>query len=1231
MADHASADGRDVKADGHLTAAPVEASKDDLNTLGAVELLETDDRPVFILDLTSPTKTIPVYYNASLREMPLLESKVGKGKGTRDPQYIVFMNWAASTHNDGSLLQTTYCGIRWSARILRKRWRVLSGDPRNETALLNASHHQSEISRLGRSQTVAIDRLEKSPYVQKPVGHRENDLLEDQLAAFRLRREEDITTFPSLVPRDPSMPRQSEGKEVENIGRIDFTRPNTSVAISSHMKFVLDFDWASTELGPITSWSPELRRMANILMTDPRPAAMYWGRTRTMLYNEPYISATGQRHPGMMGKTFSEAWAEVAGDFISAFDTAEETGTAYVIDDARFYIQRHGYLEETYYSISIIPFSLENGEVGFYNPVVDTTRQVITDRRMAFLLRLGQFISSSREPKDFWQQLLLGLEADHLDLPFAILYSAGVDVNETLSESSEQSRNLKNWVLERAVRVPKPCPSIQSRITTEIEMEQFLPGFFDIIRSESPTLLTAENGLLPDWMVKEVKIGNSEHFCESAVFLPIRSTADNVLGFLILGINPRKRFDDDYMVFIELLSRQLATSMASAVLFEEEIRRGRMAAEQAAQDRSILSDKLAIQTHEALETESRFRRMADLAPVGMFHTDPSGMLLYANNDWYTMTGHPRDVAYPMSWYSVIADIDHPLVDQEWAKLLNGEPVNVELRLRRKFVAAELVAGEKVMGFTWIIAAAYPEQAEDGTVTGILGCLTEISRQKWMEEFQARKMVEAIELKRQQENFIDMTSHEMRNPLSAIIQCADWINISISQYGGESKNVTIPREVVDECADAAQTVFLCAQHQKRIIGDILTLSKLDSDLLLITPVEVQPISVVQTALKMFESELQKSDVELRFRVDSSYNNLTVDWVKLDPSRLLQVLINLTTNAIKFTQSEPKRKITVNMAASTEPPLGQNGVHYLPRSSTRKDMSLGSAWGSGETIFLYIGVEDSGRGLDDHERQLLFKRFSQASPRTHVQYGGSGLGLFISRELTELQGGQIGVSSKAGVGSTFAFFVRARRCNPPTTPLPLTEFSIDMKAQSKIINPADLARIQSGGGPTTVSDRKVAQVPLAPRHILIVEDNIVNQKVLSKQLHSAGCIISVANHGKEALDYLSTSRFWKGLEKSGKELSVVLMDLEMPIMDGLTCVKEIRKLQAEGTIVGHIPVIAVTANARSEQIATAKEAGMDSVVTKPFRIPELLPEIERQVRMGKERVALVDVLRSASAPP
>jgi CheY-like chemotaxis protein len=243
-------------------------------------------------------------------------------------------------------------------------------------------------------------------------------------------------------------------------------------------------------------------------------------------------------------------------------------------------------------------------------------------------------------------------------------------------------------------------------------------------------------------------------------------------------------------------------------------------------------------------------------------------------------------------------------------------------------------------------------------------------------------------------------------------------------------------------------------------------------------------------------------------------------------------------------------------------------------------------------------------DENEMTLLFRRFSQASPRTHVQYGGSGLGLFISRELTELQGGQVGVASKAGVGSTFAFYVRARRCAPPEDPNPIPAHPVDK--QAKMISPASLARIQKI--PDQISKTGIAS-PSAlsppPKFVLIVEDNIVNQKVLSKQLRSAGCIVSVANHGGEALAFLQTSRFWQGRELDGEELSVVLMDLEMPVMDGLTCVKKIRQLQTEGTIVSHVPVIAVTANARSEQIVIAKDAGMDSVVTKPFRIPELLP--------------------------
>lgn len=112
---------------------------------------------------------------------------------------------------------------------------------------------------------------------------------------------------------------------------------------------------------------------------------------------------------------------------------------------------------------------------------------------------------------------------------------------------------------------------------------------------------------------------------------------------------------------------------------------------------------------------------------------------------------------------MILEDDLPIMNYEWGKLLNGETTSFELRLRKPFIAEEIIGGEEVKGFTWIIAAAYAERAQDGTVVGVLGCITDISRQKWAEGFQKRKMLEAVELKRQQENFIDMTSQYV-NPM-----------------------------------------------------------------------------------------------------------------------------------------------------------------------------------------------------------------------------------------------------------------------------------------------------------------------------------------------------------------------------------------------------------------------------------------------------------------------------------
>ncbi|KAL2061257.1 hypothetical protein VTL71DRAFT_7530 [Oculimacula yallundae] len=1183
---------------------PESAGNNSRPHLGLFDLLDVDDRPTLIFDLANSTENTPIYYNASLGRIPLLGLKLGNGvlsasASSKDEEYSAFLEWAASS--DSQLPRLSYCGLLWSTHTLRNRWKIVTGAEGDENDYISARRRQSEAPKLNRARTAATNRPSHSPS-QSQTKFTSDDSLEAQIAAFRLR-EERPPPLPTSATGSLVIPERIEDSQTLN--RLDFFRAYPAVVPSSFHKFFMEFNWASTELGPVDSWTTNLRRAVSFLLGDPRPSAMYWGRQRTVLYNEAYGHITGQKHPGMMGKTFGEAWGEIENDFIPAFEKAYTTGESTSHNDALFYIERSGYLEETYFSLAVIPFlgeecivGAENDkpfEIAFYNPVFDTTRQVIAERRMTFLLYSSSLISSSRNQEEFWQQLMLSLEPNHPDLRFAILYAVSLDASESGSDASGHSQN-RNWILQGKIRVAGSGSEIPIA-ATEQSMEQFLPTFPDLVKSKSPIPLRVEDGSLPDFLVRDMSTIKGE-FEESAVFLPIRSTADNLLGFMIIGLNIRKRYDDDYKVFIELLTRQLATSLASAVLFEEEIR-------QAARDHKFLAKKLAIQTHEALENEDRFRRMADLAPVGMFHIDPDGIIIYCNENYHELTGHPRNSFTPMSWLNVLHDDDLPLMAQEWNKLLSGDVVNFEIRLKRAFIAEDVVDGERVEGNAWILAAAYPERSADGTVIGVLGCITDISRQKWMEGFQKRKMIEAIELKRQQENFIDMTSHEMRNPLSAIVQCADFIGGSLEQFDCDQNNVIIPHDVIEGYVEATETIILCAQHQKRIIDDVLTLSKLDSGLLAISPIDVQPASTIQKSLKMFDVELQNSDIELRFQVDRSYSELAVDWVKLDPSRLLQVLINLVTNAIKFTTTESTRNIVIKLAASLNPPNNEN-IEYLPRTSSARDLTNGATWGTGERVYFHIEVQDSGRGLDEVERTLLFKRFSQTSPRTHNQYGGSGLGLFICRQLTELQGGQIGVMSSAGIGSTFAFYIRARRSQEPkdaVSTLPADGFNLPRNVSPELLKSRT---------PTPQENK-----PSTPRHVLVVEDNIVNQKVLSKQLQSAGCIVSVANHGREALTYLEKSHFWKGLETIGTALSVVLMDLEMPIMDGLTCVKLIRQLQDEGKIIGHVPVIAVTANARSEQISTAKKSGMDSVVTKPFRIPDLLPEMDRQIMISSEK--------------
>jgi PAS domain S-box-containing protein len=466
------------------------------------------------------------------------------------------------------------------------------------------------------------------------------------------------------------------------------------------------------------------------------------------------------------------------------------------------------------------------------------------------------------------------------------------------------------------------------------------------------------------------------------------------------------------------------------VLFEEEIKRGQKAAKLAALDRIELSEQLAARTQEARDIETRFTRMAEFSPAGLFIANSMGQITYCNDTWYEIAGIQKDPECADNWIDYVKESDQDYVRGLWERLVEQMiPITAEFRFKSQWRDDDNNKSD-----TWVLFSAYPEKSSDDTQSkSVFGNITNISTQKWAQGFQKRKMEEAVELKRRQENFIDITSHEMRNPLSAILQCADEVWASLGEIN-LTRTPAVDREAIENSLDAAKTIILCAQHQKRIVDDVLTFSKLGSHMLIITPVDAQPLTIVQRALKMFEGETQSVGIDMKLHVHDSFKELAIDWVKLDPQRVVQVLINLTTNAIKFTSNADgiRGSIYVTMAASLTRPSAQSNprVQYV-RSQTKvnEDLIMGPDWGDGEEVYIQFAVEDTGPGLTAEEKKILFNRFAQASPKTHVQYGGSGLGLFISRELTELQGGEIGVASEAGHGSTFAFYVHARRSTEP----------------------------------------------------------------------------------------------------------------------------------------------------------------------------------------------------------
>ena len=394
------------------------------------------------------------------------------------------------------------------------------------------------------------------------------------------------------------------------------------------------------------------------------------------------------------------------------------------------------------------------------------------------------------------------------------------------------------------------------------------------------------------------------------------------------------------------------------------------------------------------------------------------------------------------------------------------------------------------------------------------------------------------------------SHEIRTPLNGILGYADLLLDEGAIQNEDRRRL----ELIQSSGAALLTV----------VNDILDFSKIEAGELVLDPVSFPLVATVDATVSIVRGSALRSGLAVGTRIDPALPNFVVG----DPGRLRQVLLNLLNNAVKFT-SEGSVTVTVQREGEGIAPDG----------------------GRGDVI--RFAVIDTGIGIAPAQQDRLFKRFSQVDGSISRRFGGTGLGLAISRHLVTLMGGEIGVESREGAGSTFWF-----------------RLVLPRSAGTGSADPARGVAVTAAPQPQRPPLPAVADAAAAPLRLLLVEDVPLNQELACAVLESQGYAVDVAGNGAEAITAVGSS------VASGRAYDLVLMDVQMPVVDGLTATRRIRALAPPAC---DIPIVAMTANVLPAQIEELREAGMDDHVGKPFRRADLFATISRWTAPGARRPA------------
>jgi len=617
-----------------------------------------------------------------------------------------------------------------------------------------------------------------------------------------------------------------------------------------------------------------------------------------------------------------------------------------------------------------------------------------------------------------------------------------------------------------------------------------------------------------------------------------------------------------------------------------------------------------------LESQNYLAHVANNTPSGIYMMDPQGYCIFMNKSAERITGFTSDEIYGHSLYAAMHSC-HPNGDPY---SITDCPIYTHQQIGTSAKNEPAVFVHKDGHHYDIEFSVFP--IDDYATGGAIVEFRDITKHKTMErerlnailvaEQQSARIAADQVHKEDMTSFVSFVCHELRSPLQGITSSVDFLNDTLqkmedlckglaqtsgmiplqenlptkdsqielgelssgSSLSNRSTNntrqmspsaqlsiekfnahkLTEMENLIAYFRELVGNIRTSTDHQALITDNVLDLCKLDAGKLepVLDLIDVQTLG--DQVVEMMSARARKKHIKF----SKGNSNTGPLYLKADATKLRQILLNLVSNAIKFTQEHGA--IIVDMSA-------------LPSDSSGKAILHGS-------------VTDDGPGMNAAEQQTLFQRFSQANTRVAQLYGGSGLGLSICKELSRAMGGDIDVKSEKGKGSTFSF---TARLEAPTNE-ELENFLKQMNATP--------APVPSATDSTLASESlDVANTIPKFRMIGVAEDNPINLKHLARHLSVLGYESTLCVDGKEILDKICDPN---------SLIDCCIMDMSMPRMDGVTCTRLIRKHEEQSGGAGtrpRIPIIALSANALKEQISGALAGGCSDYLTKPCKRTDL----------------------------